>query len=457
MNLDHDTIVAPATASGGAIAVIRISGIEALNICDSIFSGRSPLSQAAGYTVHFGRIIDGDRFIDEVLVTVFRAPHSYTGEDSVEISCHGSNYIVSEILRLLVAAGARMAEAGEFTIRAYLAGKLDLAQAEAVADLIASSSQATHTLAAHQMRGGYSAALDNLRDQLLHLTALLELELDFAEEDVEFADRKELKRIMEQIGDEIGQMRSSFALGNAIKEGIPVAIVGTPNAGKSTLLNRILNEERAMVSDIAGTTRDVIEEQINIDGVQFRFLDTAGLRDTNDRLEQMGIERTLQSIEKARIIIRLIDATTLDRKSVTGENTLPAPDFSLRDDQHLLTVINKIDTLPDSIFPPDTISISARNGIGINKLYQALRNIIGNLFPNEGETIVSNIRHYEALSNAAEALQNGLVGLNNGLPTDLLSEEIRTIIRHLGTITGRGMIVPDEVLATIFSKFCIGK
>ncbi len=457
MNLDHDTIVAPATASGGAIAVIRISGTEAFNICDSIFRGRNPLSQATGYTVHFGRIIDGDRFIDEVLATVFRAPHSYTGEDSVEISCHGSNYIVSEILRLLVAAGARMAEAGEFTVRSYLAGKLDLAQAEAVADMIASSSQAAHTLAAHQMRGGYSAALDKLRDQLLHLTALLELELDFAEEEVEFADRKELKRIMEQIGDEIEQMRSSFALGNAIKEGIPVAIVGAPNAGKSTLLNRILNEERAMVSDIAGTTRDVIEEQINIDGVQFRFLDTAGLRNTDDRLEQMGIERTLQSIEKARIIIRLIDATMLDRESLTGKIALPAPDFPLRDDQHLLTVINKIDALPDSNFASDIISISARNGIGINDLYQALRNIIGDLFPNEGETIISNIRHYEALSNAAEALQNGLIGLNNGLPTDLLSEEIRTIIRHLGAITGRGMIVPDEVLATIFSKFCIGK
>ncbi|MBE6182337.1 MAG: tRNA uridine-5-carboxymethylaminomethyl(34) synthesis GTPase MnmE [Rikenellaceae bacterium] len=457
MNLDHDTIVAPATASGGAIAVIRISGTEAFNICDSIFRGRNPLSQATGYTVHFGRIIDGDRFIDEVLATVFRAPHSYTGEDSVEISCHGSNYIVSEILRLLVAAGARMAEAGEFTVRSYLAGKLDLAQAEAVADMIASSSQAAHTLAAHQMRGGYSAALDKLRDQLLHLTTLLELELDFAEEEVEFADRKELKRIMEQIGDEIEQMRSSFALGNAIKEGIPVAIVGAPNAGKSTLLNRILNEERAMVSDIAGTTRDVIEEQINIDGVQFRFLDTAGLRNTDDRLEQMGIERTLQSIEKARIIIRLIDATMLDRESLTGKIALPAPDFPLRDDQHLLTVINKIDALPDSKFASDIISISARNGIGINDLYQALRNIISDLFPNEGETIISNIRHYEALSNAAEALQNGLIGLNNGLPTDLLSEEIRTIIRHLGAITGRGMIVPDEVLATIFSKFCIGK
>ena len=457
MNLDHDTIVAPATASGGAIAVIRISGTEAFNICDSIFRGRNPLSQATGYTVHFGRIIDGDRFIDEVLATVFRAPHSYTGEDSVEISCHGSNYIVSEILRLLVAAGARMAEAGEFTVRSYLAGKLDLAQAEAVADMIASSSQAAHTLAAHQMRGGYSAALDKLRDQLLHLTTLLELELDFAEEEVEFADRKELKRIMEQIGDEIEQMRSSFALGNAIKEGIPVAIVGAPNAGKSTLLNRILNEERAMVSDIAGTTRDVIEEQINIDGVQFRFLDTAGLRNTDDRLEQMGIERTLQSIEKARIIIRLIDATMLDRESLTGKIALPAPDFPLRDDQHLLTVINKIDALPDSKFASDIISISARNGIGINDLYQALRNIISDLFPNEGETIISNIRQYEALSNAAEALQNGLIGLNNGLPTDLLSEEIRTIIRHLGAITGRGMIVPDEVLATIFSKFCIGK
>ena len=457
MNLDHDTIVAPATASGGAIAVIRISGANALNICDAVFRGRSPLSQAAGYTVHFGRILDGDRFVDEVLATVFRAPHSYTGEDSVEISCHGSNYIVTEILRLLIAAGARMAEAGEFTIRAYMSGKLDLAQAEAVADLIASSSRVAHALATHQMRGGYSATLDNLRDQLLHLTALLELELDFAEEEVEFADRKELQRIMEQINREIEQLRASFALGNAIKEGIPVAIVGAPNAGKSTLLNRILNEERAMVSDIAGTTRDVIEEQINIDGVRFRFLDTAGLRETGDRLEQMGIERTLQSIEKARIVIRLIDTTTLNTADATGEIVLPIPEFSLRDDQQLLTVINKIDTLPNRTFPTDTITISARDGIGIEKLYEALRNIIGQTLSHEGETIITNTRHYEALSNAAQALQNGLEGLNSGLPTDLLSEEIRAIIRHLGTITGRGTILPDEVLATIFSKFCIGK
>ncbi len=457
MNLDHDTIVAPATASGGAITVIRISGSEALNICDAIFRGRNPLSQTAGYSVHFGRIVDGDRFIDEVLATVFRAPHSYTGEDSVEISCHGSNYIVTEILRLLIAAGARMAEAGEFTIRAYMAGKLDLAQAEAVADLIASSSQAAHSLATHQMRGGYSAALDSLRDQLLHLTTLLELELDFSEEVVEFADRKELKRIMEQIGDEIERLRSSFALGNALKEGIPVAIVGAPNAGKSTLLNRILNEERAMVSDIAGTTRDVIEEQINIGGITFRFLDTAGLRETGDRLEQMGIERTLQSIEKARIVIRLIDASTFEKASFDKDIPLPAPEFSLRADQHLLTVINKIDTLPNTTFPSGLIGLSARNGIGIDKLYDALRDIMRQSLPHEGDTIITNIRHYEALSNAAAALQDGLNGLNNDLPTDLLSEEIRAIIHHLGIITGRGVIVPEEVLATIFSKFCIGK
>ena len=291
MICDHDTIAAPATAAGGALAVIRVSGSDALTICDRIFRGSAPLADAGGYTVHYGHIMADGRTLDDVLVTVFRAPRSYTGEDAAEISCHGSQYIVSETLRLLTAAGARMAQPGEFTIRAYLAGKLDLSQAEAVADIIASSSRASHALAANQMRGGYSEAFDTLREKLLHLTSLLELELDFSEEEVEFADRTQLRDTMRQIKERIDALRSSFSLGNAIKEGVAVAIVGAPNVGKSTLLNRLLNEERAMVSDIAGTTRDVIEERANIDGVVFRFLDTAGIRSTNDTLEQMGIAR----------------------------------------------------------------------------------------------------------------------------------------------------------------------
>ena len=282
MNTDHDTIVASATAAGGAIAVIRISGGEAFAVCDRIFRGRRPLAEADGYTVHYGTIAEGDRVIDDVLAAVFRAPHSYTGENSVEISCHGSSYIVSEILRLLIAAGGRMAQPGEFTIRAYLAGKLDLSQAEAVADMIASSSRAAHALASTQMRGGYSEELESLREKLLNLTSLLELELDFSEEDVEFADRTALRATMQRIAAEIDRLRSSFALGNAIREGVAVAIAGAPNVGKSTLLNRLLNEERAMVSEIAGTTRDVIEECANIGGVLFRFLDTAGIRPTDD-------------------------------------------------------------------------------------------------------------------------------------------------------------------------------
>ena len=309
MICDHDTIAAPATAAGGALAVIRVSGGDALTICDRIFRGSAPLADAEGYTVHYGHIIADGRTLDDVLVTVFRAPRSYTGEDAAEISCHGSQYIVSETLRLLTAAGARMAQPGEFTIRAYLAGKLDLSQAEAVADIIASSSRASHALAANQMRGGYSAAFDTLREKLLHLTSQLELELDFSEEEVEFADRTQLRDTMRQIKERIDALRSSFSLGNAIKEGVAVAIVGAPNVGKSTLLNRLLNEERAMVSDIAGTTRDVIEERANIDGIVFRFLDTAGIRSTNDTLEQMGIARTMSSIERAQIIIRLIDAS----------------------------------------------------------------------------------------------------------------------------------------------------
>ena len=393
MTADHDTIVAPATAPGGAIAVVRVSGARALALCDTLFRGRTPLAEAAGYTVHYGRIADRDRTVDDVLAAVFRAPHSYTGEDAVEISCHGSSYIVSEILRLLIAAGARMASPGEFTVRAYLAGKLDLAQAEAVGDLVAASSQAAHALASNQMRGGYSAALAALRDRLLHLTALLELELDFAEEEVEFADRRELRQTMRDIAREIDRLRDSFALGNAIKEGVPVAIAGAPNVGKSTLLNRLLGEERAMVSEIAGTTRDVIEECANIGGVLFRFLDTAGIRTTDDHLERMGIERTMASIRRARIVIRLTDATAPE----------PPEQFALRPDQTLLRVVNKLDLRPDAPLPEGAVGLSARSGEGIDRLCRALREAVDTSALYHGDTVVSNSRHYAALTQACEA------------------------------------------------------
>ena len=447
---DHDTIVAPATAAGGAIAVIRVSGREALALCDRIFRGRRPLAEADGYTVHYGEIMDGNRVVDDVLATVFRTPHSYTGEDSVEISCHGSSYIVSEILRLLTAAGGRMAQPGEFTIRAYLAGKLDLSQAEAVADTIAASSRAAHALASTQMRGGYSDELEQLRDKLLHLTSLLELELDFSEEEVEFADRTTLRETIQRIGREIDRLRNSFSLGNAIKEGVAVAIAGAPNVGKSTLLNRLLNEERAMVSEIAGTTRDVIEERANIGGVLFRFLDTAGIRSTDDRLERMGIERTMESIRRAQIVIHMIDAT--------HPGTSSKPDFALRPDQQLLTVANKIDQAPAALtLPENAIGISAKQGTGIDRLCDALRGAVDTEALYHGDPVVSNNRHYEALTTAREALDRALDGLGNGLPTDLLSEDIRQVIHHLGSITARGSIAPDEVLQNIFSKFCIGK
>ncbi len=450
MQPDHDTILAPATASGGALAVIRISGDDAFTVCDRVFRGRSPLAEAQGYTVHYGRIVDGDHTIDDVLATVFRAPHSYTGENSVELSCHGSSYIVSEILRLLLAAGGRMATPGEFTLRAYFAGKLDLSQAEAVADLIASSSRAAHALASNQMRGGYSAALDSLRDRLLHLTSLLELELDFSEEDVEFADRQELQRIMQDIHQHLNQLIKSFALGNALKEGVPVAIVGAPNAGKSTLLNRLLNEERAIVSEIAGTTRDVIEESVCIEGIRFRFIDTAGIRTTDDRLERMGIERTLQRIAQARIVIRLLDIAHF-----TG--AVPAPEFELPEDCTLLTVVNKIDLQPEITLPQGVIGVSARDGVGLDTLRQALLQSAGADTFDRNDIVVSNSRHFEALSIARCALERALKGLHEGLPADLLSEEIRQVIRHIGEITGRGVILSDEILGTIFSKFCIGK
>ncbi len=449
---DRDTIAAPATAAGGAVALIRVSGGEALPICDRIFRGRGQLADAAGYTVHFGRIVDGGRTVDEVLAAVFRAPHSYTGEDSVEISCHGSSYIVSEVLRLLTGAGARMAAPGEFTVRAYLAGKMDLSQAEAVADLVASSSRAAHALAINQMRGGYSDALDALRDKLLKLVSLLELELDFSEEDVAFADRREIYDTMRDIDREIGALCRSFALGNALKEGVAVAIVGAPNVGKSTLLNRLLGEERALVSEIAGTTRDVIEERLNIDGVTFRFLDTAGIRATDDRLERMGIERTLASIARARIIVYMVDAAR-----VAELGFVPEPEFPIAEGQSVLTVVNKCDTVCDLPLPEGVLALSAREGRGIASLRDALRGRVDTRALYHGDAVVSGVRHYEALTDARISIEQALEGMDRQLPTDLLSEEIRAVIRSLGTITGRGAIAPDEVHENIFSKFCVGK
>ena len=447
MNLPNDTIVAPATAAGGAIAVVRMSGTAALAICDTVFRGSRHAGDAAGYTVLHGTIADGERTLDDVLVTVFHAPHSYTGEDAVEISCHGSRYIVQELLALLIRCGARMATPGEFTSRAFLNGKLDLSQAEAVADLIASGSRASHALAADQMRGGYSAELEELRGELLRLTSLLELELDFGEEEVEFADRDELRRTMERIGTKIDRLIGSFALGNAIKEGIAVAIVGRPNVGKSTLLNRLLNEERALVSEVPGTTRDLIEAALNLDGIRYRFIDTAGLRATADTVERMGIERSYASIARAQIILQVIDAA----------DPVVEP-LDIRPDQRHIVVVNKIDRLGSAsaaaALPPGALCISARSGAGMERLLDELHTAVDTAALDDGQTIVSNSRHYEALRHARTALDTARTGLAT-LPPDLLSEEIRQVIYHLGTITGE--ITNDEILGQIFSKFCIGK
>lgn len=441
--VDNDIIVAPATAMGGAIAVIRMSGEGAVECCDKVFAGRSRLADAAPYTVHYGRIVDGDRTLDDVLVSVFRAPHSYTGEDSVEISIHGSKYIASEVMSLLVRNGARMARAGEFSVRAFLAGKMDLSQAEAVADMIAADSRASHALASTQMRGGYSRSLQSLRRQLLDIASLLELELDFSEEEVEFADRSHLENLLNHTGAEIGRLMESFATGNAIKEGVATAIVGAPNVGKSTLLNRLVGEDRAMISDIAGTTRDTVEAHCNIDGVQFRFVDTAGIRTTDDRLEQMGIERTMKALREARIVIQMIEAGCSGFEPV-----------AVGDGQTLIVVANKADRSYDRSVN-DAIYISAKSGDGVDELRARLRSTVDTERIYAGETVVSNARHFAALQRASEALTRAMTALHSGLSGELLSEEIREVLQHIGEITGD--VTSDDILKNIFSKFCIGK
>lgn len=438
------TIVAPATASGGAVMVVRLSGKHAIEIADRMFRGRRKLSDAAGYTLHYGRIVNSDeQTIDDVVVALFRSPHSYTGDDTVEITLHGSEYITSEVLRLAIDYGAAMATPGEFTRRAFLAGKMDLSRAEAVADIIASDSAWSHNVASTQMRGGYSAKLGELRNELLRLCSLLELELDFSEEDVEFADRTTLRSVLDMVGRQISELISSFTLGNVLKNGVNVAIIGKPNVGKSTLLNALVEEDRAMVSDIAGTTRDTIEATATIDGIRFRFIDTAGIHSTTDTLEQMGIDRTHRTIANAAIILHLATAD-----DPTFE------DVAHSDSQRYIRVINKIDTVP-SFADDSALCISARNGYGVDTLRDSLRSVIDTSTLGTGSVVVSNMRHYAALTKAYDALEDTLRAMNAGLPSDLLSEDIRRILHHLGEITGE--ITSDDILHSIFSKFCIGK
>ena len=440
---NRDIIVAPATALGGAIAVIRMSGEGSVKCCNRLFKGRKPLTEAKSHTIHYGTICDGERIVDDVVVAVFRAPYSYTGEESVEISIHGSRYIASEVLRLLCEQGARMAEAGEFSQRALAAGRIDLSQAEAVADLIAAESRAAHAVAATQMRGGYSALLDELREELLSITTLLELELDFSEEDVEFADRSKLRSMLAKTDGAVVRLMDSFKVGNAIREGVAVAIVGRPNVGKSTLLNRLVGDDRAMVSDIAGTTRDTIEESVVIDDIKFRFVDTAGLHDTEDKLEKMGIERTEKAIQKAQIVLYMAEPEQ-------SELELP----KLANEQTLLLVVNKIDTSAERNID-NAIYISAREGEGIEDLRKALRATVDTEGLYRGEVVVSNLRHVEALRRAHNDMTAAIAALDGGISEELLAEDIRSAITALAEITGR--ITSDDILKNVFSNFCIGK
>ncbi|MEA5128321.1 MAG: tRNA uridine-5-carboxymethylaminomethyl(34) synthesis GTPase MnmE [Proteiniphilum sp.] len=461
--MTEDIICAISTPPGmGAIAVIRLSGEGSCALTDRIYSpsGRK-LNQVAANTVHFGKIMAEDEVLDEVLVTVFHAPHSFTGEESVEISCHGSVYIQQRIMELLLTHGARLAGAGEFTRRAFRNGKFDLSQAEAVADLISSSSRASHRVAMNQMRGGFAKKLSDLRDKLLQFVSLIELELDFSEEDVEFANRQQLYLLTQEIESEIDKLVSSFRLGNAIKSGIPVAIIGETNAGKSTLLNLLLNEEKAIVSDIHGTTRDVIEDTMNIGGVTFRFIDTAGIRQTSDTIETMGIERTFRKIEQASIVLWMIDLTTPREKIESlAESIVPKTK-----EKHLILLFNKADlisgeerTEKENILPgvgDDRLFISARQQYNTGRLQELLVEAAAIPAISEEDVIVTNLRHYEALTKALEAILRVKEGLEIGITHDFLSQDIRECMFHLGEITGQ--ISTDEILGNIFSKFCIGK
>lgn len=461
---NNNIIAAISTPAGvGGIAIIRLSGSGCIELVDAVFrsSGRKHLVNQKANTIHFGTLIDNDTVVDEVLISIFKAPHSFTGEDTIEISCHGSMYIQQRILHLLISRGASMAQPGEFTQRAFLNGKMDLSQAESIADLIASSSATTHRIALNQMRGGISNKLMELRSILLNFASLVELELDFSEEDVEFANRENLKESARQIKAHITKLINSFSLGNAVKNGIPVAIIGETNAGKSTLLNILVHEEKAIVSDIHGTTRDVIEDTINIGGITFRLIDTAGIRDTDDVIETMGIERTFQKIEQASIVLWLVDAgISSNHIEELAQKILP-----LTKDKKLILVYNKVDAISvdrkmdkaylliDKI--PEQVFISAKYSSGINQLEDMLVEAANIPEIGEQDVIITNMRHYEALQHALSAINRVIDGLNGNISGDFLAQDIRECMHYLGEITGN--ISDDEILGNIFSKFCIGK
>ncbi len=461
---ENNIIAAISTPAGiGGIAIIRLSGNGCIELVDAVFKSfkAKKLAEAKAYTVHFGSIIKENVVLDHVLVSVFRNPHSFTGEDIIEISCHGSIYIQQNILQLLISKGASLAQPGEFTQRAFLNGKMDLSQAESVADLIASSSAATHRLAMNQMRGGFSNKLIELRTELLNFTSLIELELDFSEEDVEFANRDHLKEAAHQIESHIKKLADSFSIGNAVKSGIPVAIIGETNAGKSTLLNLLLHEEKAIVSDIHGTTRDVIEDTINIQGLTFRLIDTAGIRDTHDEIESLGIERTFKKIEQANIVLWVADCETINEHiEELSQKILPVVG-----DRKLILIFNKVDIISaerkaekeklllDKI--PERVFISAKYEQGTNQLEDLLVKTANIPEISEQDIIVTNVRHYEALQNALVAIKRVSEGLDLKISGDFLSQDIRECMYYLGEITGQ--ISTDEILGNIFSKFCIGK
>ena len=465
--MNQDTICAIATAQGGAIGSIRVSGPEAITITSRIFtpakSGKL-LSEQKPYTLTFGRIYNGEEMIDEVLVSLFRAPHSYTGEDSTEITCHGSSYILQQVMQLLIKNGCRMAQPGEYTQRAFLNGKMDLSQAEAVADLIASSSAATHRLALSQMRCGFSKELTTLREKLLNFTSMIELELDFSEEDVEFADRSALRRLADEIEEVIARLANSFSVGNVIKNGVPVAIIGETNAGKSTLLNVLLNEDKAIVSDIHGTTRDVIEDTVNIGGITFRFIDTAGIRETSDTIESLGIERTFQKLDQAEIVLWMIDsADAISQLTLLSDKILPRCEH-----KQLILVFNKVELINEtqknelaSQFSEhigseiESIFISAKQRLHTDELQQRLVAAAHLPTVTQNNVIVTNVRHYEALTRALDAIHRVQEGLDANISGDFLSQDIRECIFHLSDIAGE--VTNDMVLQNIFAHFCIGK
>jgi len=463
----EETICAPATAPGGAIAVIRVSGPKSLEICSSIFTTSNKsikLTEQNGFKIYYGEIVSPEEVIDEVLVSIFRAPGSYTGEDSVEISCHASPYIVSRILELLIINGATSAKPGEFTQRAFLNGRMDLSQAEAVADVIASTAKASHRVALNQMRGGFSAEIAKLRSELLNFASLIELELDFGEEDVEFADRQKLEAIILRVKEMADRLSDSFALGNVLKNGIPVAIVGKPNSGKSTLLNALLMEERAIVSEIPGTTRDTIEDTIVIDGIQYRFIDTAGIHDTTDIVEILGIKKTREKIRQASVIL-LVDEIG-DSPDAVSKRVRSLMDMLKDTEKIVLVVINKIDlsepSLQDEMLnnivigdKKNVLFVSAKEKTGLERLKKYLGEVAIKDKLRSDDVILTNIRHYESMIQVSESMKRVLSGLKNKVPEDFLAIDIRQAIHYLGEITGE--ITTDEILANIFRNFCIGK